>query len=778
MAHHPRTAAVLSALALLAVAAAPPAPWWPPRVEASLARAGANWGELTAALARVPLAQREGMAFLIAHMPARDLTSLKAGFLLENVALAYRAREEAAWKVPDELFLNDVLPYAVLDEARGPWRREVRDACLPIIKGCKSPSEAAQKINSTLFGKLKVKYSTGRKRANQSPRESIDTGLASCTGLSILLVDACRSVGIPARAVGTPLWANRSGNHTWAEVWDGRWMFTGAAEQDPAGMDRGWFVPNASLARADVPEHAIYASSYRPTGLHFPLPWAPADRAVPAVNVTARYARPAAATELARVQVRVVEAGTSRRLALPVQVIDRDALCDQCQGVARGPSSDSNDHLTFELPRGRRFLARAGLPVRAEAAFATDRAEQLVTIEVPPEDAALSRELAREAQKFFEAPADRRKGWKFSPKLEALLARDDAAARAAAWQGLLKADIHSALRKDFDARVVRSGDQVSPYTVKTAGKKPEGGWPVFIALHGGGGVPKAVNDSQWKVMEVYYRDQPTVPGYLYIALRAPNDTWNGFYDAYVPPLIVHLIRQQVLFAGADPDKVFLMGYSHGGYGAFYIGPRIPDRFAAVHASAAAPSDSHSIARNLRAMPFSFMIGEKDTAYGRIERCRAFEKEAQKLREAHKGEYPVRLELKPGMGHVGLPDRDKVKEMYPHRRQATPRRVTWEVHGGSPSRLYWLALDRPAAGQVIDAEATRSKVHLLTQKVEKLTLRLDSRLVDISRPIEVVWNGKGSTHRVMPSLAVLCQDLAERGDPQLASSCVIELSASK
>ena len=34
----------------------------------------------------------------------------------------------------------------------------------------------------------------------------------------------------------------------------------------------------------------------------------------------------------------------------------------------------------------------------------------------------------------------------------------------------------------------------------------------------------------------------------------------------------------------DPDKVFIMGYSHGGYGAYAIGPKMPDHFAAIHAS--------------------------------------------------------------------------------------------------------------------------------------------------------------------------------------------------
>ena len=52
-------------------------------------------------------------------------------------------------------------------------------------------------------------------------------GMASCTGLSILLVDALRSVGIPARFAGTASWHDDRGNHSWTEVrLDDGWHFT------------------------------------------------------------------------------------------------------------------------------------------------------------------------------------------------------------------------------------------------------------------------------------------------------------------------------------------------------------------------------------------------------------------------------------------------------------------------------------------------------------------------------------------------------------------------
>ena len=203
--------------------------------------------------------------------------------------LAYKARKEAAWgrQIPEDVFLNDVLPYANVDESRDPWRKELYELCLPLVKDCKTPGEAAQKLNSHRFhetqGPLFHRSASRRTRARRSRSTQ---GLASCTGLSILLSDACRSVAVPARLVGTPLWANKSGNHTWVEIWDDGWHFTGACEPDPKGLDRGWFGQNASQAKKDVPEHAIYAASFRKTALTFPLVWAPDRKDVFAENVT------------------------------------------------------------------------------------------------------------------------------------------------------------------------------------------------------------------------------------------------------------------------------------------------------------------------------------------------------------------------------------------------------------------------------------------------------------------------------------------------------------
>ena len=229
--------------------------------------------------------------FLVENMPAEDREKLGAGFLTENLDLALKARETFPWAktVPQEIFLNDVLPYAVFDEPRDPWRAEFLEKATPLVRDAKTITEAVQALNKEFFKLINTHYHTGRKRTNQSPKESMEQGKATCTGLSILLVDVCRAVGIPARAVGTPMWTNGRGNHTWIEIWDGDWHVTGADEYDAAGLDRGWFTGDAAKADASKPANAIYATSWKKTGLTFPLVWAENNSSVAAVDVTSRY---------------------------------------------------------------------------------------------------------------------------------------------------------------------------------------------------------------------------------------------------------------------------------------------------------------------------------------------------------------------------------------------------------------------------------------------------------------------------------------------------------
>ena len=752
----------------------PPERWWGAAVEASLTRAGKAAESWRKALSTVAEKHRAGISFLLQHGPSRDLQELTPAFLIEHVELAYRAREEMPWgrSIPEDIFLNDVLPHAHVSEARDPWRRDLYDICARFVKGCKTPGEAAQRLNEKVFPHFGVKYSTKRRAPDQGTAETCRTKMASCTGLSILLASACRTVCVPARLAGIASWVNKRGNHTWVEVWDQGWHFTGAAEPDPKGLNHSWFQRDAALAKSDVPRHAIHAVSYRRTDVRFPMVWSRSDR-VSAVNVTERYTR--SREEVARPHVHLEAWAGDERVRAAVRVLPWGSADELLfQGKTPGNRADLNDFLTFtpESVVELRIEARFGNAVHVRQMSIPETGDVRVRFDFERVSRGLDEDaLVKELASLLSGAEDEP-----SEELENLLAQDDARFRGLALKAFRVSGEAGAsqMKKDFDEKQVRHGEHLSPYTVRRVGQKPEGGWPLFIAMHGGGGVPKRVNDSQWRIMQRYYKDQEGL-GYLYLALRAPNDRWNGFYDHYVYPLIENLAQQFVLFGDVDPDRVYLMGYSHGGYGAFAIGPKIPDRFAAVHSSAAAPTDGQSSAKNLRNTVFTFMIGERDRAYGRIDRCRAFDREIQALKKASPGEYPVTMEFIANHGHGGLPDRDKIRSMIEHERTPCPRKVTWHLTDGRIRHHFWLGVEKPEAGLVIDASCRENEVTVQTNRSCELTLTLDARLVDVSRPVLLRVNGAlREPVQVRPAVMTFVSGVRERGDVHLAGSATVKV----
>ncbi len=317
---------------------------------------------ITAATAKHGAFGEKAARFLVENMPPADKETLTAAFLGENLDLAFKARKTFPWAkaVPNEIFLNDVLPYAVFDEPRDPWRADFLEKAAPLVKDAQTASEAAQILNRDLFKLINTHYNTGRKRTNQSPKESIDQGKATCTGLSIILVDACRAIGIPARAVGTPMWHDDSGNHTWVEIWDGGWHFTGSDEYDEKGLDRGWFTGNAAKADGTDPLHAIYATSWKSDDGFFILPWSPESKSVRGINVTERYAEKTVA--IAALGVRFFEG--EKRISIKGQLISGDGkvLGDF---VTKADRADLNDVPRFTVTPGVRYRLRFGINGKA-----------------------------------------------------------------------------------------------------------------------------------------------------------------------------------------------------------------------------------------------------------------------------------------------------------------------------------------------------------------------------------------------------------------------------
>lgn len=729
---------------------------------------------IAAAKAKHGEAGEKAAKFLTEHMPAKDKEALSAEFLRSNLDLAFQARAEFPWAkaVPEEIFLNDVLPYAVFDETREAWRADFLEKARPLVKDAKTASEAVQALNREFFKIVKVHYNTGRKAPNQSPSESAKIGMATCTGLSIILVDACRAVGIPARAVGTPMWANDRGNHTWVEVWDGGWHFTGADEYDKEGLNRGWFVNDAAQAKADQPKYAIYATSWKKEGLAFPMVWAPDSQEVAAVNVTARYAKAAAPSvaEIAKLGVRLFDKKGGERVVAKVRVLDATGKL-LGESETKAGTADLNDMPRFELKPGTTGWLRFTVEQETrELAFAAVEKGEPTLDAAWDEAAAVPAELAA-IEAWRALPAAERKA--DAPELQAALSKD-VATRVAALLAADRAGQVAAERKDeMEKKSLTVGDKTLRWLEKTFGEAPADGRSLWISMHGGGGAPPQVNDQQWQNQIRLYEPAEGI----YIAPRAPTDTWNLWHEGHIDPMFQRLIEDHVALRGVNPDKIYLMGYSAGGDGVWQLAPRMADRFAAAAMMAGHPNEAQLL--GLRNLPFAIFMGGADAAYDRNKIAAAKSAEMAELQKNDPGGYVHMSRIYEGLPHwMNRKDAEGVPWMAKFTRQPWPKKIVWLQDDITHDRFYWLKIPDQAAvkaGQKIVATVDGQVVRLEGDVPAKLELRLSDKLLDLDQEVKVFVNGKEVVAgKVIRNAATILRSLEERLDLPAAASAVMVL----
>ena len=712
--------------------------------------------------------------FLIANLPDRDRNDISVALLTENLDLAFQARAEFPWAkdVPEAIFFNDVLPYAVFDETRDPWRAEYYEKARTLVKDARTASEAVQALNRQWFNLIKVHYNTGRKRPNQSQKESRELGKATCTGLSIILVEACRAVGIPARAVGTPMWTNERGNHTWVEIWDGDWKFTGADEYDAAGLNRGWFVGDAAQAKAEVPRYSIFATSWKRAGTYFPMVWAPDSEVVPAVNVTSRYAKPGSTTTIApavaRLGVRLIEHPGGPRMITRLRAVDpAGRLLGDTE--TKGERADLNDLARFELtPGATGWLRFAAHGETREMPFGPiipgEPLLDAVWTALPPASTNLMALEAWLRRPVADRPAD-----------ASLLKAPLTAAEAERALALLSADRTAQLaterQEEFANGAITADGKTLRWLEKLFGDPPAGGRSLWISMHGGGGAPTEVNDQQWRNQITLYQPEE---GY-YVAPRAPTDAWNMWHEGHIDPLFQRLIEDYVVLRGVDPNRIYLMGYSAGGDGVWQVAPRMADRFAAAAMMAGHPNEASLL--GLRNLPFAIFMGANDAAYNRNRLAGERTAELDRLATADPGGYVHYSRIYEGLGHwMNRKDAEGVPWMAQYRRLPWPKRVVWQQDDVVERRFYWL--------QVPDSAVLKDRAKMVATLEDRLfrlegdvprgtRLRLSDALLDLSQPIRVTVNGREVfAGMVTRTAGALQQSLRERADAPSAASVLL------
>ncbi len=343
-----------------------------------------------------------------------------------------------------------------------------------------------------------------------------------------------------------------------------------------------------------------------------------------------------------------------------------------------------------------------------------------------------------------------------------LTEQDSERARELLWKDHV-ASFREARSGEMRARELSDGDLKMPFFYKVFGKEPKGGRSLFISMHGGGGAPVRVNDQQWENQKRLYELEEGV----YLAPRAPTNTWNLWHQSHIDRLFDRLIQNLIVFENVDPDRVYIMGYSAGGDGVFQLAPRMADRLGAAAMMAGHPNETSPL--GLRNLPFTLHMGGKDSAYKRNEIARQWETKLAELHRVDPEGYVHWVKIYPEKGHwMDREDAAAIGWMAKYERNRLPDRIVWKQDDVRHARFYWLAVNPEEVDARAEVIASREGATFVVEAtgVNELTVLLNDQMFHLDQPVTI--SSKGKTLYVGPvarTVKVIARTLTQRGDPK-------------
>ncbi len=327
--------------------------------------------------------------------------------------------------------------------------------------------------------------------------------------------------------------------------------------------------------------------------------------------------------------------------------------------------------------------------------------------------------------------------------------------------------------KEIEDRKLTDDKLEMKFAFTAFGETPKDGRSLWISLHGGGNAPTHVNDGQWENQKKLYK----VDEGIYLAPRAPTNTWNLWHEAHIDRLFARLIEDLIVLEGVNPDRVYVLGYSAGGDGVYQIAPRMADHWAAAAMMAGHPNGVPVL--SLRNVPFALQVGGKDASYNRNTVAKEYGDKIMKLHEEDKKGYRHFVKIHEDKGHwMNLEDKAALPWMAKFSRNPIPERVVWKQSGTPHDRSYWLAVPPKEANAdslvVADLDGQGVKLSKL-EKIDHLLVRFDDRMLDLDKTVTVTCDEK-ELYRGTPSrtIGTMVKTLVGRGDPRLVFDAEVSL----
>lgn len=304
------------------------------------------------------------------------------------------------------------------------------------------------------------------------------------------------------------------------------------------------------------------------------------------------------------------------------------------------------------------------------------------------------------------------------------------------------------------------------------GQMPADGRSMYISLHGGGGAPKEVNDQQWGNQIYLY----SLSEGLYVAPRAPWNTWDLWHRQGLDELFEKLIQSAVVFEGVNPNKVYLLGYSAGGDGVWRMAPRMADKWAAASMMAGHPGNTSQV--NLRNVPFMIWMGEHDSAYNRNTLAKEKGEVMDSLQNADPEGYIHSTNIVEGKGHwMELADSEAIGWMAQYKRNPYPEKIVWRQEEVVREHFYWLSAptDELKHGKTVIAHIEGNTIIIDKCDYSRITIHLNDKMLNLDKKIKIIYNGKKIFNKkVKRTIANLHRTINTRNDFSYAFPTSIEI----
>jgi pimeloyl-ACP methyl ester carboxylesterase len=323
------------------------------------------------------------------------------------------------------------------------------------------------------------------------------------------------------------------------------------------------------------------------------------------------------------------------------------------------------------------------------------------------------------------------------------------------------------------------------YIVGGETKKPKG---LAINMHGGGAGSGDAGSAAGA-----YESALAKFGLLMIAPEVLEKTEHGWTDSGTEEFVLDLVDAALRTWKLDPDRVYFVGHSMGGYGSWTLGGHHADRVAAIAPSAGAPTPirtreggpvvdiAEGVIPSLRNVYVSIYQSTDDVQVPPEPNQVA----ARLLGEAAKkwGGFAHKYWEVHDRGHAGPPGgyEAMLDEAVQRSRQAVPERLVWQPVLPWKRQFHWLWWAAPVANALVVADLDK-KANTATITCDKPTdglhVLVDARVCDPAREFVVTVNGVETFRgKPVPHLTTLLRT-SDHPDPKLQFAAQVPAFAKK